>query len=227
MYRKELYLFNNGIPIKTIFRQYTERDFDQLIAIQKESFPPPFPSKLWWNTEQLQNHVSLFPEGAICAEIEGKIVGSMTSLIIDYHPNDSKHSWEEATDDGYIRSHLPTGNSLYVVDICVAPAYRKLGVGKWLMQSMYEIVVSLNLDRLIGGGRIPGYHKVSNSLSVDDYVQNVLSGKLKDPVMSFLLHCGRTPVCPVENYLEDEESCHYGILMEWKNPFKQKNECLR
>lgn len=220
MFRKELYLFNEGRPVKTVFRQYTHVDFDQLIAIQQESFPPPFPSELWWNKNQLQNHVNLFPEGAICAEIAGKIIGSMTGLIVQFDPNDPNHSWEDITDNGYIRTHLPTGNSLYVVDICVAPSYRKLGVGKWLMQSMYEIVISLNLDRLIGGGRIPGYHKVSKDLTVNEYVNEVLSGRLKDPVMSFLLHCGRTPVCPVENYLEDEESCNYGMLMEWKNPFK-------
>jgi ribosomal protein S18 acetylase RimI-like enzyme len=220
MFRKELYLFNNGIPVKTVFRQYTQTDFEQLIAIQQESFPPPFPSELWWNTDQLQNHVNLFPEGAICAEIAGQIIGSMTGLIVQFDHNNQNHSWEKATDNGYITNHLPTGNSLYVVDICVAPSYRKLGVGKWLMQSMYEIVISLNLERLLGGGRLPGYHKVSKDLSINEYVEAVLTGKLKDPVMSFLLRCGRTPVCPVENYLEDEDSCHYGILMEWKNPFK-------
>jgi ribosomal protein S18 acetylase RimI-like enzyme len=220
MFRKELYLFNKGIPVKTIFRQYHHEDFDQLIAIQQESFPPPFPSELWWNKIQLQNHVSLFSEGAICAEIDGKIIGSMTSLIVQFDPDNPNHSWEDVTDNGYIRTHRSNGNSLYVVDICVAPSYRKLCVGKWLMQSMYEIVISLNLDRLLGGGRIPGYHKVSKKLTVERYVNEVLSGKLKDPVMSFLLHCGRTPVCPVANYLEDEESCNYGMLMEWKNPFK-------
>jgi ribosomal protein S18 acetylase RimI-like enzyme len=221
MFRKEQYLFNEGIPVKSVIRQYTQTDFEQLIAIQQESFPPPFPSELWWNINQLQNHVNLFPEGAICAEINGRIIGSTTGLIVQFDHNEHQiHSWEEATDNGYITNHLPSGNSLYVVDICVAPAYRKLGVGKWLMQSMYEIVISLNLERLLGGGRVPGYHKVSKDLSINEYVDAVLSGKLKDPVMSFLLHCGRTPVCPVENYLEDKDSCHYGILMEWKNPFK-------
>jgi hypothetical protein len=88
------------------------------------------------------------------------------------------------------------------------------------MQSMYETVVSLNLERLIGGGRLPGYHKYSEEMSIEEYVSQVLGGKLNDPVMSFLLHCGRTPVCPIENYLDDDESCHYGMLMEWKNPFK-------
>ncbi len=88
------------------------------------------------------------------------------------------------------------------------------------MQSMYETVISLDLDRLLGGGRLPGYSKVSHEKSIDEYVINVLNGTLKDPVMSFLLRCGRTPVCPVKNYLEDKESCNYGMLMEWRNPFK-------
>jgi hypothetical protein len=47
----------------------------------------------------------------------------------------------------------------------------------------------------------------------------VLQGELQDPVISFLLRCGRTPVKVVENYLEDEESLNHAVLMEWKNPF--------
>lgn len=219
MFHKELYLFNEGKPVKTIIRQYTETDFNELIAIQQASFPPPFPSELWWNKNQLKNHVTLFPEGAICAEINGTIVGSMTGLIVQFNPDSPNHTWEEVTDSGYITNHNPKGNTLYIVDICVSPSYRKLGVGKWLMQSMYEIVVSQGLERLLGGGRLPGYQKVSDKLSVEEYVQAVLNGELRDPVMTFLLRCGRTPLVPVPNYLDDEESCHYGMLMEWKNPF--------
>jgi hypothetical protein len=28
----------------------------------------------------------------------------------------------------------------------------------------------------------------------------------------------------VENYLEDDDSHNYGVLMEWKNPFKNNFE---
>lgn len=220
MYKKELYVFNEANPQKAIIRSYTESDFDELIRIQSEAFPPPFPSDLWWNKEQLQNHVDLFPQGALCVEIDGVICGSMTGLIVDYNPSKPEHTWSEITDDGYIRNHNKEGNSLYIVDICISPSYRKLGLGKWLMQSMYETVVNLNLERLLGGGRMPGYHKHANELTADQYVAKLLSGELKDPVITFLLRCGRTPVCPVKNYLEDEESLNYGLLMEWNNPFK-------
>ncbi|WP_028306676.1 GNAT family N-acetyltransferase [Desulfitibacter alkalitolerans] len=217
---KELYVFHNAKPVKAVIRNYLEKDFEAMIAIQKESFPPPFPSELWWNYEQLSNHVNLFPEGALCVDIKGELVGSMTGVIVSFDPNHPTHTWSEITDNGYIRNHDPQGNSLYVVDICIKPAYRKLGLGKWLMQTMYEVVVFKGLDRLLGGGRMPGYHKKASMMTAEEYIASVVQGDIKDPVITFLLRCGRIPLTVVENYLEDQESCNYAVLMEWKNPFK-------
>jgi ribosomal protein S18 acetylase RimI-like enzyme len=224
MYRKEFFVFDGDKPVPAVIRNYEEKDFAGLILIQQESFPPPFPSELWWNEEQLKNHVTLFPEGALCIEVGGEIVGSMTGLLVDFDPAKPDHSWEEVTDSGYIRNHKPDGNTLYVVDISVRPAFRKLGLGKWLMLSMYEVVVGLGLDRLLGGGRMPGYHKHAETLSPQQYLAAVLRGDVRDPVITFLLRCGRTPVKVVADYLEDEESLNYGTLMEWRNPFKNKGD---
>ncbi|ALS22431.1 GNAT family N-acetyltransferase [Paenibacillus naphthalenovorans] len=221
-YRKELYVFEQDRSVKATIRSYTENDFEGLIRIQQESFPPPFPSELWWNEEQLSNHVRLFPEGALCVEIEGELAASITGLRVNFDPAHADHTWEEMTDGGYIRNHDPNGNTLYIVDISARPAYRKLGLGKWLMMSMYEVVVQLKLVRLLGGGRLPGYHKYADTMPAEVYVRHVLDGKLKDPVMTFLLRCGRTPVKLVENYLEDKESHNYAMLMEWRNPFIQQ-----
>jgi len=224
MFYKEIYVFDQTKPVKAEIRSYTENDFDELIRVQREAFPPPFPEDLLWNKEQLKNHITLFPEGALCVEIEGSIAGSITGLIVNLDENDLEHSWADITDNGYIRNHDRNGNTLYIVDICISPNYRKLGLGKWMLQSMYETVVHLGLDRLLGGGRMPGYHLQSAELSIEEYASKVLEGELKDPVVSFLLRCGRTPVKPVANYLEDEESLNYGMLMQWRNPFKQKRE---
>lgn len=220
MYRSKQLLFSDGKPVQIIIRNYESKDFDELIDIQSECFPPPFPSELWWNKEQLTNHVTLFPEGALCIEIDGKIVSSLTGLCVDFDPAHPNHTWAEVTDNGYIKNHDPNGNTIYIVDISVRPAYRSLGLGKIMMQSMYHIVVKLGLDRLLGGGRMPGYHKVANEMTAIEYVEAVMAGKVHDPVISFLLRAGRMPVAVVDNYLDDEESLNYGVLMEWKNPFK-------
>jgi len=223
VYHKELYVFDGDKPVKAIIRNYRQEDFPELIRIQQESFPPPFPSELWWNEEQLTNHVTLFPEGALCVEVAGELAGSMTGLRVSFDPDHADHTWEEITDSGYIRNHDPQGDTLYVVDICVRPPYRKLGLGKVLMQSMYEVVIRLGMTRLLGGGRMPGYGKVADQMSPDEYLQQIVTGELKDPVITFLLRCGRTPMKVVANYLEDEESRNFATLMEWHNPFVQNN----
>lgn len=217
--RKELIVYADGIPKKVVVRNYGHADFAGMIEIQRQSFPPPFPSELWWNEEQLNEHVSRFPEGALCVEADGQLVGSMTALIVDDAQLAGSHTWSSITDDGYIRNHAPLGDTLYVVDVCVIPAYRKYGIGKWLMQTMYEVVVHLRLKRLLGGGRMPGYHLVAGEATPEQYVAEVVNGRRRDPVLSFLLRCGRLPIGVMAHYLEDEESLHYAALMEWRNPF--------
>jgi len=219
-YRSEFYAFDQEKPVPIVIRNYTRSDFDELIQIQAECFPLPFPSELWWNKEQLENHVTLFPEGALCIEVNGQLAGSLTGVCVHFDPKQPSHKWEEVTDNGYIRNHDPKGNTLYIVDISIRPKFRKLGLGKMLMQSMYQVVVQLGLERLLGGGRMPGYHKVAERMTPNEYLNAVMKGDLSDPVISFLLRSGRTPISIIDNYLEDEESLHHAVLMEWKNPFK-------
>jgi len=217
-------VLQNGKPERMIIRNYTERDFDALIDVQKQSFPPPYPAELWWNKEQLLLHTTLFADGALCAEINGVIVGSMTCLIVEQQEYEHQHEWSTVTDDGYIRNHNPQGDTLYVADICVIPDYRKAGIGKWLMQSMYETVVELGLQALLGGGRMPGYDKHKDFLTPQQYVDQVIEGQLNDPVISFLLRCGRVPVGVAHQYLDDEQSCNNAVIMEWRNPFLVKSQ---
>ncbi|MBD2869799.1 GNAT family N-acetyltransferase [Paenibacillus arenilitoris] len=218
--RKELYLFAGGKPERTVIRNYDAGDFRQLIEVQKASFPPPFPEELLWNAEQLAEHATRFPEGALCAEIDGRLIGSMTGLIVNMDDYGHAHDWETITGGGYIRNHNPSGDTLYVVDICVIPEYRKSGIGKWLMQTMYETVVQLGLDRLLGGGRMPGYAQHAHEATPEAYLENVVNGVWKDPVVTFLLRCGRMPVGVAREYLEDEQSNNCAAIMEWRNPFK-------
>lgn len=218
--RKELYLFLEGKPQLTVIRRYGEADFQALIAVQAESFPPPYPEELWWNLEQLSQHVTRFPEGALCAEVDGRIVGSMTSLILDMNDYGHTHNWETIADSGYIRNHNRDGDTLYVIDLCVIPEYRKSGIGKWLMQTMFETVVELRLARLLGAGRMPGYHLHAHDTTPEQYIEKVVSGEWKDPVLTFLLRCGRMPIGIAHHYLEDEHSLNHAALMEWRNPFK-------
>lgn len=218
--RKELFLFIDGKPQKTVIRNYKPADFDGLIEVQRLSFPLPYPQELWWNKEQLTEHVNRFPEGALCAEVDGMIIGSMTGVTIDMNDYGHAHNWETISDSGYIRNQDINGDTLYVVDLCVIPEFRKSGIGKWLMQSMYETVVQLGLMRLLGGGRMPGYGALIQEMTPEAYLEKVLTGEYKDPVITFLLRCGRMPIGVAHDYLDDEQSGNCAAIMEWRNPFK-------
>ncbi|MBT2583378.1 GNAT family N-acetyltransferase [Planococcus sp. ISL-109] len=222
MYKKQQYVFRDGCPVLVTIRTYTEEDFAGLIEVQRESFPPPFPPDLLWNEQQLRNHITLYPQGAICVEIDSEIVGSMTGMLTNFDPAHPEHTWEEVTGEGSIRTHDPDGDSLYVVDIGIKPKFRKLKLGRLLMEAMYERVVVDGLERLIGGGRMPGYHLYAKELTAEEYSEKVLGGDLRDPVIGFLLSCGRMPVSVVPDYLDDGESHNYALLMEWQNPFHKK-----
>lgn len=219
MYKKQQYVFKDGRPVMATIRTYTEKDFPGLIEVQRESFPPPFPPDLLWNEQQLRSHITLYPEGAICVEIGGEIAGSMTAMLTTIDPEHPAHTWEQLTGSGSIHTHDAHGTSLYVVDIGIKPKFRQLKLGKLLMEAMYERVVSDGIERLIGGGRMPGYHRYAEQLTAEQYVEHVLAGELRDPVISFLLSCGRMPVSIIPGYLADEESLDYALLMEWNNPF--------
>lgn len=201
-------------------RPYTLDDYEQLLDVQREAFPPPFPEELWWSREQIASHVRAFPQGAMAADVNGTIVGSATSLIVRY--DGKPHTWEQVADRGYIAaSHVPDGDSLYGIDVCVRPSARGLGIAGRLYEARKELVVRLGLQRFLAGCRIPGYHQHADRLSAEQYMMAVARGELKDQVLSFMLKQGLTPLEALADYLEDEESLNYAVLVEWSNPRMQ------
>lgn len=203
-------------------RTYTPDDIEQLIDIQRECFPPPFLEEQLWNRDQLMSHISIFPQGAICVEHEGQLIGSCTALIIDWHLGDPPHSWEEVTDAGFIRTHNPRGNTLYGVDMAVRPSWRKQGIARLMYEARFTLVQQLGLERFMAGGRMPGYGRYQHTMSPEEYTKRVINNKLIDPVLTPQLRAGLRPVQVVHHYIADEESANCALLLEWPNPDKLK-----
>jgi GNAT superfamily N-acetyltransferase len=200
-----------------IIRNYCEDDFESIKEMEKKVYPPPWSQDDLWSSDQLVSHIETFSEGALCAEYENEIVGTMTTLIVD--EGATSHPWEEITDNGYLQqAHQEDGDILYVADLQVNPEYRKLGIGQKLMYKSYNLVRMLNLKRLVGAVRMPGYERFAEQLQPEQYVEQVLKENVKDPVINFMIRCGRKPVGVVHNYLKDEKSRNNALIMEWRNP---------
>ncbi len=197
-------------------RPYGLDDLDQLMRIQRECFPPPFPPELWWQPAQIASHVFRFPEGALCAVIDGELVGSATCNRLDVDLEQlGHHTWAEAADNGHLRNFDPGGDTLYGIDIAVRPAFRGHGVARALYHARFAVVRRFGMKRFLAGSRISGYHHHAATLTPEAYAAAVVAGQLTDPVITPQLKAGLKPVCVVHDYLPDAEAANCALLMQW------------
>nr|WP_154306714.1 carbon-nitrogen hydrolase family protein [Metabacillus lacus] len=205
---------------KMIIRTIEESDIDDIIALQRVCFPGMDP----WKREHLESHLEHFPEGQFCAELEGEIIGSCSSLLVNFDEYDDRHTWDDITDNGYITNHNPNGLNLYGIEVMVHPEYRRMKIGHRLYEARKELARILNVKSIIIGGRIPNYHKHAQEMSPREYVEQVIHHKIYDPVLSFQWLNGFIPMRVNPNYLPDDKASNqYATLMEWNNVDYQPN----
>ncbi len=199
---------------KLIQRNATPDDFEELIELSRKCFPKSEP----WTMKMLKSQYSIFPDGMQLIEYEGEIVGSATSLIVNFDEYDDDHNWSEISDKGFITNHDPDGETLYGIEVMVHPDYQGLKIGRRLYEMRRELCVAKNCSRVIIGGRLPNYHKYSAKIGVRAYIQRVLDKKIQDPVLTFQISQNFSIRRVIKNYLPDDfESEGYALLLEWNN----------
>ncbi|OIJ12323.1 carbon-nitrogen hydrolase [Anaerobacillus arseniciselenatis] len=199
---------------KIEIRNITKDDFQEILQLQKKCFPNMDP----WKIQQLESHIEIFPEGQFCVEYEGQIIGSCSSLIVNFDEYDDQHTWDEITDEGYITNHDPEGYNLYGMEVMVDPEFRRMKIGRRLYEARKDLARNLNLKSIIIGGRIPNYYKHADQFTPRQYVEEVMLHNIYDPVLTFQVMNGFTLKRVNRNYLEDDKaSMRYATLMEWNN----------
>lgn len=189
-------------------------DYEELVAMQISCFPGLKP----WSREQLESQLSNFPEGQLCIVIDGQIVASSSSLILDFDPRVQWHDYTKVADNGFIRNHNPRGDTLYGIEIMVHPDFRGMRLSRRLYEARKELCRNKNLASMIIGGRIPGFAKHSEEMSARDYVENVQEKALYDPVLTAQLANGFALQGLIENYLPaDSDSKGFATFLEWRN----------
>ena len=199
---------------KIVVRNMRREDINEIIALGRRCFPDMDP----WKREQLESHIRIFPDGQFCVEYEDRIVGSCSSLIVNFDEYDDQHTWNVITDNGYISNHDSNGFNLYGIEVMVDPEYRRMKIGHRLYEARKELALQLNLQSIIIGGRIPNYHKYKAEMTPREYVEAVEKHSIYDPVLSFQLLEGFTIKRINTRYLPDDEaSDSFATLMEWNN----------
>ena len=199
---------------KLRLRNLTMEDFDALVALQVKCFPGMKP----WRREQIASQLAIFPEGQFVIEMEGRIIASSNSLIVDSVSHGDWHDWKLSTDDGFIRNHDPRGDALYGIEMMVDPEFRGMKLSRRLYDARKQMARAKNLTRIMIGGRIAGYGAHADAMSASEYVQKVIDKTLVDPVMTPQTSNGFVLKGLIPNYFpSDSESRGYATFLEWSN----------
>jgi GNAT superfamily N-acetyltransferase len=199
-----------------LVRNTRPADFEGIVELSKATYPG---SPAWGGT-QLASHLHVFPEGQLVAteEATGKVVGMAASLVVRWDDYDIRDSWRDFTDHGMFTNHDPGGRTLYGAEVMVHPSFQGRGIGGSLYAARRELARRLGLLRIRAGARLPGYHRVAERMSTEEYVVRVVNRELYDPTLSFQLGHAFRVIAVVSGYLRyDPESLGWAAVIEWVN----------
>lgn len=202
---------------RLVVRPLQKTDLRTIQEIQRKSFPSIDP----WTREQFESQLAIFPEGQIGVEMDGTLVATSSSLIVDEEDFGAYHTFDEVSDKGYIRNHDPDGDTLYGIDIAIDPRFRGSRLTRRIYEARKELVRGRNLRAILIAGRIPGYAKQADKMTPEEYVSRVVRKDLKDrdPVLTAQLAQGFAIRGVLKNYLpQDTDSLGHAAFMEWLNP---------
>ncbi len=182
-----------------------------------------YPNIAPWESEQLQRHLDLFPQGQFVAVEKGSglVVGMCSGLIIDWDRYEAEMDWAKFTDNGAYTNHDPVdGGTLFAADVMVRPGMQGHGIGKRLYtHGRFGLARQIGMRRILAGSRLRGYSAFASKMSAEDYVVEVVHGRINDPTLSFQLAQGFHVLAVVSGYFEgDAPSQGYAAVIEWLNP---------
>jgi predicted amidohydrolase/GNAT superfamily N-acetyltransferase len=179
-----------------------------------------YPDEPPYDAAQIRGQINAFPEGQFVAEYEGRVVGYAASFRVAEARGMADHSWNEITGGGYGARHDPDGDWLYGMEVCVDPDRRRLRIGQRLYEARKRLAQDLGLKGILFGGRLPGYaRRRARYPDPQDYLDAVAARAIRDPVASFQMRAGFTPLRVLRGYLPtDLASGGHAALMAWRNP---------
>ncbi|ARV14650.1 carbon-nitrogen hydrolase family protein [Polaribacter sp. SA4-12] len=208
--------------IENIELQYlTIHDYQELKQAMIEVYSNM--QSTYWEESQIQSLITKFPEGQVVIKINGELAGCALSLMVDYDKFDDHHTYKEITGDYTFSTHSNSGDVLYGIDVFIKPEFRGLRLGRRLYDYRKELCEKLNLRGIAFGGRIPNYHKHSDSISPKEYIEKVKRKEIHDPVLNFQISNDFHPSKVMKGYIEgDADSNDFAVLLEWDNVYYKK-----
>jgi GNAT superfamily N-acetyltransferase len=191
--------------------------FAGLEALQRACYPTLAEHELM-KVEHFRSHYAVFHEGQFVVLDGERVIGQGSGFFTDIDFGHPGHRFREVCDNLYFRNHDPEGAFYYGADISVHPDYRGRGIGKLIYGARKDLVIRCNKRGIVAGGMLPGFVHYKQRVNVHDYVAQVVAGELFDPTLSFQLKQGFVVRGLLQNYLDDNASDNWAVLIVWENP---------
>jgi len=201
---------------KTIkVRLWKEEDIPAIAACHRAAYPD---YDEHYDERMYTMQFAAFPEGQLLAEVDGRVVGYCTSIIVQLDDAIDWYRYEEITGGGSFSTHTPTGDTLYGADIAVHPDYRGKGVAGKMYVQRRKLLKRFNLSRMIAHGRIMNYAEQAGRVTAREYVDLVREGRLKDSALTAHFKAGYEVKGVFLDLLQDDSSLNYSTFLEMPNP---------
>lgn len=215
----------NSTKARLEVRQATLPDVSGIAALVRRAYED-LPA---YTYGEIRGQLNNYPEGCFVAILDEKVVGYCASMRIAGGIALAPHSWDEITGNGFGSRHDPTGDWLYGYEMCVDPKVRGTRIGRRLYEERRALAEQLELTGIAFGGRLPGLTR--NRRKVEgpkDYLDQIVAGKIHDPVIRFQLANGFEPIGILDSYLpEDKKSRGFAAHMVWRNPYVDRDEPVK
>ena len=203
-------------------REAQQKDLMGIVALVKRAYSD-LPT---YSPGEVSGHINNFPEGCFVAVLDGNIVGYCASIRVAERRALAPHTWVEITGGGFGSRHDPKGDWLYGYEMAIDPEVRGNRLGRRLYEERRHLAEQLELKGVVFGGRMPNFAKSRRKTgTAQDYLEQVVAGRIHDPVIRFQLANGFEPIGILENYLpSDKNSRGAAVHMVWRNPYVEADQ---
>jgi hypothetical protein len=130
--------------------------------------------------------------------------------------NGNATSWYDLTSYGYIHgAHRNDGDYMFGMNLTGHPECP--GVGLKLHADAFHYMMQNNLRGIYFSSRVPGFSRARGKYSIEEWVYGD-NYQSKDPEVRYYQKIGYKIFKVIPDFIEDEESCNYGVLMLLENP---------
>jgi GNAT superfamily N-acetyltransferase len=201
------------IPGGLVIRHMRQEDAPQLEELQKIVFPTLAEDELIRAAHYLR-HLEVFPEGQFVITDGKRVIGMTTTMRTDFDFLNYHHTFKETIAGGWLTNHNPDGEWLNGLDMGVLPEYHGRGLARILYRARHEIAKSLGLKGQLTVGMMSGYGALSKEMSGEEYYQQLIQGKRKDPTLTPQMKIGFEPIALMPNHLNDPVCGNFGVLIK-------------